>query len=319
VNLTDRDRKILIGLIPLLVLGAFWFLLMAPKRKEAADAGAEAQKQEMRLEQAQAQADAVTDDKSDFAANYSELVRLGKAVPATVDMPSLIVQLDLAARGTGIRFSRIATGERVETPVAPAPAPATDGSQPTAAGGAPAQSGPGRATEAANTAAAASDQRSAAAESSGVAPSDAQTSTSSGGGLPVGGGATAPGAATTAGGTGAPGLETVPLELEFQGDFFDLADFFHSLKRFVRVVNNDVAVKGRLMTVDTLRFSSDPELFPKLRAELTATVYLAPKAEGVTAGATPAGPSGTGTVPTTQPTAPSGGSAPTTPTATATP
>jgi Tfp pilus assembly protein PilO len=318
VNLTDRDRKILIGLIPLVVLGAFWFLLLAPKRNEAADARSEVEKQEVRLEQAQAQADALTSDKSEFVANYSELVRLGKAVPASVDMPSLIVQLDLAARGTGIKFSRIATGERIESAVA-APAPATSGSQPTAAGGAPAQSGPGQAIEAANNAAAASDQRSAAAESSGVAPSDAQTSTSSGGGLPVGGGATAPGAAAATGATGAPVLESVPLELEFQGNFFDLADFFHRLKRFVRVVNDDVAVKGRLMTVDTLRFSSDPELFPKLKAELTATVYLAPKAEGVTAGATPAGPAGTDTVPATQPAAPSDGSAPTTPTATATP
>jgi Tfp pilus assembly protein PilO len=318
VNLTDRDRKILIGLIPLLILGAFWFLLMAPKRKEATDAKAELEKQEQRLDQAQRQADALTGAKTDFAADYSELVRLGKAVPANVDMPSLILQLDLAARGTGIRFSRIATGERAETAAAAAPAPATNGSQPTDAGGATAQSGPGQATEAANNAGAATDQRNAAAESSGVAASDAQTSTSAGGGLPVGGGAAAPGAVTAAGGSVA-GLETVPLELEFQGNFFDLADFFHSLKRFVRVVNDDVKVKGRLLTVDTLKFASDPELFPKLKAELTATVYLAPKAEGVTDGATPAGPAGTGAVPATQPAAPSDGSAPTTPTATATP
>ena len=123
-------------------------------------------------------------------------------------------------------------------------------------------------------------------------------------------------------GTAPAGLETVSLELAFVGDFFRLADFFHSVKRFGRVANNDVMVNGRLITIDSVRYTSDPLLFPRLKAELTATVYLSPLAQGVTAGATPQGPPGT-TPASTGTTTPSGGSPapanPTAPTATATP
>jgi hypothetical protein len=85
----------------------------------------------------------------------------------------------------------------------------------------------------------------------------------------------------------------VPLSLEFEGNFFKLADFFHDLKRFVRVANQDVLVSGRLISVDGVRWASDPEIFPGIRAEVTATIYLSPLSQGVAAGATPAGPAPT--------------------------
>jgi hypothetical protein len=148
-----------------------------------------------------------------------------------------------------------------------------------------------------------------------VNPSDTQTSTSSGGGLPVGGGTTG----TTTGTTqtsGVAGLESIPLELEFEGNFFNLADFFHDVKRFVSLTNENVVVSGRLVTVQTIRWVSDSEIFPKIRAEIEATVYLSPKAQGVTAGASPQGPATT--TPAGDGTAPAE-STPSTPTATATP
>jgi hypothetical protein len=170
--------------------------------------------------------------------------------------------------------------------------------------------------ESANNSAAQQNANNAAAEQSGVSASDTQTSTSArSGGLPVGGGATTGGAATT--GTAPAGLETVPLELEFVGDFFNLADFFHDVKRFVRVANSNVLVGGRLVTVEGVRWSSDPELFPRIKAEIEATVYLSPKAEGTTAGATPAGPATPTTTPAGTAADSSGGSP--VPTATATP
>jgi Tfp pilus assembly protein PilO len=321
MTMSARDKKLLVGIVPLLLLGAFWFLVLSPKREEAAKAEKDAVAQEERRDAAQAQVDQASAAETDFAADYGEIVRLGKAIPAQVDMPSLLVQLESAAEGTGIRFTKIATGDRSEAPP-PAPAapqPGSDSGQgtPAAAGGESAQSVPGSAAEAANTAAATSDQRSQAAEQSGVEPADAQTSTPSGQGLPVGGGSAAPGEAPTAG-AGPAGLETVPLELEFVGDFFNLADFFHDVKRFVRVASTNVAVGGRLITIESVSYSSDQTIFPKLKAELKATIYLSPKAEGTTAGASPQGP------PTTTPaSAPSDPGAPApaapAPTAVATP
>jgi hypothetical protein len=90
-----------------------------------------------------------------------------------------------------------------------------------------------------------------------------------------------------------PGLDSVPLDFEFKGSFFDLADFFHRMKRFVRVANQQIVVRGRLITINSFSFDGS-QTFPTIDAKVHATVYLAPKAEGVSAGATPQGPSGSG-------------------------
>jgi Tfp pilus assembly protein PilO len=266
VSLTDRDRKIVIALVPLLIVGAFWFLLLAPKREEASTAAEQVAAQQELRDAAVAQAAQLQTTKSDFGAEYAALVRLGKAIPTSVDMPSLIVQLNAAARGAGIEFDRISTGARV--PAASTDASSTDpggapaSTDPVDAGGSTAQSGPGQAVESANDAAAASDTKT--------------STTASDGGLPIGGGSVPP---PIVPGQPVPGLDTVPLELQFSGGFFELADFFHRLKRFVRVANRGVAVHGRLLTVDALKFAPNTEpLGGALVAEVDATIYLAPDA-----------------------------------------
>jgi len=105
--------------------------------------------------------------------------------------------------------------------------------------------------------------------------------------VPVGGGAAAP-AAGGAPAPAAPGLDSVPLDFTFRGRFFDLADFFHRLKRFVHLADGDVVVRGRLMTIDSIKMTVGQK--GRIDASIKATVYLAPQAEGVTAGAGPAGP-----------------------------
>jgi hypothetical protein len=192
---------------------------------------------------------------------------VGKAIPSNVDMPSLLVQLDQAADGTGIGFKSVKAGQRTTAqPTPPGAPPATGTAPPAAAGGQPASSAPGQAAEQAGEASETSDEANAAA---GADP------------------ATDPNGA--AGGGTAPGLDSVPLDFTFSGDFFELAEFFHKLKRFVHVNNGKrIFVGGRLMTIDS--FSMTMKDFPTLEANMTATVYLSPLAEGPTAGATPAGP-----------------------------
>ena len=323
MNISERDRKIAIAIVPILLLVGYWFLLLAPKRDAAAEASKDLAKQTQRRDKAQTAANAARGAKTDFAADYAEIVRLGKAIPSGVDMPSLLVQLDRAAAGTDIRFTKVAQGQRTETApastaptTANAPSAPADGAAPVEAGGATAQSAPGSAVESANDTAQTASNQADAASQSGV---DATTSTSTGSGLPVGGGAATP-ATSAAGATSPAGLETVPLDLEFVGNFFNLADFFHDVKRFVRVANQNVVVSGRLITVEGVKFSSEPQLFPRVKAEMTVTVYLSPKAQGTTAGATPQGPAqapGAQTTPAS--TEPSSSPAPAAPTATATP
>ena len=300
MSLSARDKKILIVLVPVLVLAAYWFLLLSPKREEASTAATVLTEQQDRLSAARAASKTAEGAQSNFETSYAQVVRLGKAIPSTVDMPSLLVQLDAAAAGTGIHFTNITAGQRVPSAI-PAPAPSTESgseSRPVEAGGETAQSAPGGAVESANNAQQTADARSSAAEQTGV---ETQTSTSAGsGGLPVGGG-TAPTGDLAGTSTAPAGLETVPLTLEFEGDFFNLADFFHDVKRFVRVANQDVLVSGRLLTVEGVSWASDAENFPRLTATVTATVYLSPQAQGVTAGATPQGPAPTTPAGTTTP------------------
>jgi Tfp pilus assembly protein PilO len=249
VTITDRDKRILMLLVPVALILAFWFLVYSPKREESAAIQEQLAQAQTDQQTAESQAASLSGAKQDFSSDYTTVIRLGKAIPSTVDMPSLLVQLDRAARGTGISFDKIATGERQAAAAAVAPAPAAGS-----------ESGAGQARDAAQN---------AASQANGAQPSGST-----------------PGAT----GTGTPGLETIPLDFTFHGTFFELADFFHRMKRFVRVVNDDIVVRGRLMTIDSFNWKAEPQEWPSLTAEVHATVYLAPKAEGVSAGATPQGP-----------------------------
>lgn len=256
LSMSDRDRKILLALVPLALVAAYWFLLLSPKREEAAKVREAAAQAESVRDTAQQKASQLAGAKRSFAADYATVIRLGKSIPTSLDMPSLLVQLDEAAKGTGIDFVSIQTGERTTSAAAPAGPPAA-GAGPAAPGAPPAQSGAGQNAQAAGNAA--------------TPPA-----------TPAG----TPGAAAT---PSPEGLESVPLDFEFTGSFFDLADFFHDMKRFVRVANDKVVVNGRLITIDSFSFDAG-ESFPALKAEVHATVYLAPKSEGATAGASPQGP-----------------------------
>jgi hypothetical protein len=300
VSVSSRDKKVLLAIIPLALIVGYWFLVLGPKRADATKASDSLAKQERRLDDARANLAAAESSKNTFASDYTALVKLGKAVPTKLDMPTVIVQLHAAARGTGISFTKIAAGEREPTAGGDSTAqpPAAPGGA-AAAGGAPAQSAPGGAAESAGNTANGANDTSAAAEKSAASGGDAQTSTTA-----------KPGSAAPA------ALDSVPLELEFKGSFFRLTDFFHSLKRFVHVANQRIQVRGRLLTVESLSFKSDPDNFPRLTAELKATVYLSPVNQGTTPGATAQGPAGAAAPAATTP-APGGGSQP--PTATATP
>ena len=126
MSLTDRDRKILLALIPLVAIVGYWFLLLAPKREEASKIKDQLTQAEQVRDTAQQKASQLSGAKRSFAADYATVIRLGKSIPASVDMPSLLVQLDRAARGTGIKFMDVKAGERTAAPTA-APPPGVPG------------------------------------------------------------------------------------------------------------------------------------------------------------------------------------------------
>jgi hypothetical protein len=302
-------------LVPLLVLAAYWFLILAPKRDEVSKAADQVTQNQEALEQANQQLAQLRAVQGDFQTEYASIVRLGKAIPSNLDMPSLLVQLDSAAKGTGIKFDRIAAGERTAAPTAtPAggtQAPSTPGGA-AAAGGQTASTGVGKAAEKAGNAVNTQNQSS---DNSGQL--DATTSESAragGGGLPVGGGASPKTGTPGDGSSGVPGLDAVTLDLDFSGSYFALSNFLHRMKRFVKVNNDHIRVSGRLITVDGIALKLT-DFGGKLTASMRTTVYLVPKAEGVAAGATPEGPgatpaaTGAGTAESTPTETPASGSA----------
>jgi hypothetical protein len=288
MNLTARDRKIVTVLAPLLLLAGYWFLVLAPQRSESAKVETELAKARTERDTSQAQIGQLNAAKASFASDYQTVIRMGKAVPETVDMPSLLVQLDRAARGTGIDMNELVVTPPKEGEGAPAAPPAPGGGGP-GAGGTGAQSGPGQAAQGAGNAVNTANGKSAANAGAAGSPPPAA------------------GAAPAA--PAAPGLAKVGLQFQLRGDFFDMADFFHRMKRFVRVVNEQIVVRGRLISIDTWEFKNEDG---EIQADVTASVYLSPKAEGgVSAGASPTGPAPAGNV--------AANPAGTPPTATATP
>jgi hypothetical protein len=91
---------------------------------------------------------------------------------------------------------------------------------------------------------------------------------------------------------GAAGLPVMPYDLQFQGDFFEIADFVARLDKGVSAdEKGEVSVDGRLMTVDGFSLTRDVENgFPSLLANFAVTTYVTPTGEGLTAGATSSGP-----------------------------
>lgn len=92
-------------------------------------------------------------------------------------------------------------------------------------------------------------------------------------------------------GVGPAGLAVMPYTLTFDGDFFKIADFIKGLDSLVATGDDEVAVDGRLMTVDGFTLAPDPDGgFPALTATFSVTTYLTPPNQGVTGGATPESP-----------------------------
>lgn len=297
MTLTDRDRRIMLVLIPIVLLVGYWFLLLSPKRddlKTAQDAQAQA---EARRDQAEQRVALLERARQTFAADYAAVVRLGKAIPSTIDAPSLLIQLDQAAEGTRIDFNSVTFGARASGIAAPATptAPAQDGAA--APGGDQAQTAPGQAAEGAGETAEQANQQqdqSAQAQQGVDAATTPPSEEAATGTEPA-----APATTATPQSQATPGaLESVALTFDFTGTYFDLADFFHRLKRFVYVQDDRIFIRGRLLTIDSLTFgtSASGEAAADNSGELTttvgATVYLSSRTEGITAGATPAGPAG---------------------------
>jgi Type II secretion system (T2SS), protein M len=108
--MTTRDRMVLIGIAVLAVLAGGWVLVVSPERKQAAEAQTQVQTARGQLETAQTQAASARAAQKRYAAAYSSVVSLGKAVPPAEEVPSLIYELERASNLRNIEFNSITAG-----------------------------------------------------------------------------------------------------------------------------------------------------------------------------------------------------------------
>jgi Tfp pilus assembly protein PilO len=81
---------------------------------------------------------------------------------------------------------------------------------------------------------------------------------------------------------GPAGLAVMPYSLQFEGDFFEIADFLAGLDGMVETEEGgQVVVDGRLVTIDGFTLEADEEIgFPALEAGISVTTFLTPPADG---------------------------------------
>lgn len=108
--MTGRDRIVLIGVVVLVLLGAGWILVVSPERKEASKLNEQVTTAKAELTSAEGKLASARTAQSQYAAAYSSIVSLGKAVPPTQEVPSLIIQLAAATGQRNVEFSSISSG-----------------------------------------------------------------------------------------------------------------------------------------------------------------------------------------------------------------
>ncbi len=220
--MTGRDRMVLIGLIVLAVIAGGWMLVVSPERQKAKSLETEVSTAQAALSAAEGQLSSARAAESQYSKAYASVVSLGKAVPPTDEVPSLIFQLSHVTTQRNVDFNSIVTG--------------------------------------------------------------------SSGGSSAGAGAVA-----TA------GFTQMPFTFGFNGGFFELEKLFRSMTGFATYTKSGaVQVSGRLLTIQSVKLAPEGATGPSgsaakaqtLSGTITATAYVLPASQGLTAGATPSSPTG---------------------------
>ncbi|HEX2105178.1 MAG TPA: hypothetical protein VHF51_16105 [Solirubrobacteraceae bacterium] len=108
--MSSQNRILIAVLVGSGLIAAAWFGVLAPKQREAERASAQLATEQARLDKARTAAAHAGDAKRRYLADYAAVATLGKAVPAEEDVPTLMYEVQSAARGARIDFASIAPG-----------------------------------------------------------------------------------------------------------------------------------------------------------------------------------------------------------------
>jgi type IV pilus assembly PilO-like protein len=87
------------------------------------------------------------------------------------------------------------------------------------------------------------------------------------------------------------GYVALPIQVQFQGNFYELSDFLYRLRNLVDIRHGGLDAKGRLFAIDTIDFGQapPPAHFPQIEAQLQIDAFV----YGTGAVPTVAAPTGT--------------------------
>ena len=132
MKMNPTNRLIAAMLVVAVLGGAFWMMLLSPKREKAKELGGQVTQLEATLAQHEAEVVEAEVARKEFPDQYRRRVVLGKAVPGDDDIASLLVQMNEISDGAGGTFRdiQLTASSGGETP---APAPASAGGTPASA------------------------------------------------------------------------------------------------------------------------------------------------------------------------------------------
>jgi len=128
--MTGRDRIVLIVIAVVAVAAGGWMLVVSPKRKEVKTYEEQVSTAQSQLSTAQSQLSDAKAAQSEYASAYASVVRLGKAVPPSQEVASLVYELEQVSNRHAVSFNSITSGGGASTSsaaAAPAAAASTAG------------------------------------------------------------------------------------------------------------------------------------------------------------------------------------------------
>jgi Type II secretion system (T2SS), protein M len=108
--MTGRDRMVIMAVAALGVLAAVWFLGVTPKRQQASELAKQVSSVQAQLSSAESQVSDARAAQAQYSTDYASIIRLGKAVPASAEVPSLVYQLAQASGRRNVEFGSITAG-----------------------------------------------------------------------------------------------------------------------------------------------------------------------------------------------------------------
>jgi Tfp pilus assembly protein PilO len=277
------DKAIVLGVVMAVILAAFYFKVLSPKREKASALKTDISTLQTQVDQQKQAAAFGEDARRHFPAYYGRLVVMGKAVPADADTSSLLVQLNAVAHRTDVKFTglELSSGSGATTATSSTPPPTSSASSGTSS----------TSSTGTTSTSATSTTPSSTPTSATTSPTAATEATAAN--LPLGAS------------VGSAGLPVMPYNLTFQGSYFNVADFLKGLDDLVHTRGTgQVAADGRLLTIDSFSLKlpdTSTGANPPLQVDLSVTSYVTPSDQGLTAGAAPAGPATSLSQPQTQP------------------